>query len=93
MPKTSLALLKKQLNLDSSEDDELLLLYLGAAEQWIASYTGWGVFDGDPVETQAALMLCAHWYSNREAAQSGSLSSIPFSITELLASRREAFTG
>lgn len=90
---TSLFLLKAQLNLDHSLDDELLAHKLAAAEAWIVQHTG-APFAAEPALTEAALQLAAYWYEQREAASFGvSTQPIPFGVLELLRPYRLEVTG
>jgi len=91
---TSIALLKSQLNLDHDLDDALLDQKLDAAEQWIASYTGLPFIEGNAMQIEAALMLAAYWYEQREAASFGMTTApVPFGVRDLLSSFREEVTG
>lgn len=89
----STALAKKHLNLDGSDDDELIALYVGAAERFIENYTGKALsgFDPVPVDLQlAVLMLVAFYYEQREAASFGvTMHLAPYSIISIANSYRE----
>lgn len=96
MPVTPLALLKSQLTLEHDLDDPLLSHKLAVAEEWIGNFTGTPFADHDPLPasiTEAALMLAAHWYIQREAATDMRLTSIPFGVLDLVRPYRESVTG
>lgn len=93
---TPLSLLKAQLNImpDSVLDDELLAHKLRVAEAWIATHTGEPFDSDEPAQVEAALMLAAYWFEQREAASFGtSTALVPFGVYELLAPFRVAVTG
>lgn len=96
MTTTPLALLKAQLTLEHDLDDALLSHKLAVAEEFIGNHTGTPFADRDPVPaslTEAALMLAAHWYLNRESASDLRLMPVPFGVHELLAPYKEQVTG
>jgi uncharacterized phage protein (predicted DNA packaging) len=90
---TALSLLRRQLNLCDSADDELLAVYIAAAEGWIVGQIGkeLAAFDAVPGEiTLATLQLAAHWYENREAVLVGiGANEIPFGVRDLIRPYRE----
>jgi uncharacterized phage protein (predicted DNA packaging) len=84
---TTLSLLKKQANIDHTDDDELLQHYLDTAEGWIADYIGRPLSDLDPFPAQvkhAALMLASYWYGQREASAPAAASHVPFGVYDLI---------
>ncbi|TYB85524.1 head-tail connector protein [Oceaniovalibus sp. ACAM 378] len=90
---TPVALLKSQLNIDHDLDGALLAHKLGAAEIWIANYTG-VPFDGaNAAQVEAALQLASYWFEQREAAFDGSSKAIPFGVRDLLESFKDQVTG
>jgi uncharacterized phage protein (predicted DNA packaging) len=85
---TTLSLLKKQANIDHTDDDELLQHYLDTAEGWISDYCGVVLADLSPFPAQikhAAMLLASYWYEQREAGAFGvSINSIPFGVIDLI---------
>ena len=89
----SLALFKKHVRADDfSGDDDLLNTYLEAAWEWVVKATN---RSGEELETmgagtypmalkQAAMMLAAHWYDNREAVRVGEAKPVPYGIEALV---------
>lgn len=66
----SVALAKAHLNIDGTADDELISLYIGAAEAFLGNYIGkpLATFDTLPADlTLAVLKLVAFYYEQREA--------------------------
>lgn len=91
---TPTTLLKSQLNITHALDDDLLAHKLAVAELWIGKNTGTSFDPSDPILTEAALMLGAFWYEQREAASFGlTTAPVPFGVRELLNSYRESVTG
>lgn len=91
--KTPLPLLKDQLNLDHSFDNDLLEHKLAAAEIWIANHTGVPFDPTNAAQTEAALQLAAYWYEQREAVLEGRMMPIPFGARDLLDSIKQSVTG
>jgi hypothetical protein len=81
----------------ASGTDELLQLYIDAAEARAAAMLGKPLSDFDPVPAdvkQAILQLAAHFYANREAAIIGSSGNeLPFGVADLLRPYRLEVTG
>ena len=95
-PRTPVSLLKAQLRLDNTADEDSFLTHkLATAEDWIRGHIGADLPDPmPPAMTEAALQLAAHWYEAREAVAFGiSGAPIPFGVTALLQSYREEVTG
>jgi len=70
MPTISVELSRQYMNVDHSADDDIIRLFIGAADEWFQHYTGVKLvsFDTVPAGIQRAiLMLVAHYYENREA--------------------------
>ena len=90
---TSLSLLKRQAVVDHNDDDELLQHHLDSAEGWISDYCGIDITTLTPCPfqiKQAALMLAAYWYSQREAgAFNMSINPIPFGVEDLIRPHRK----
>lgn len=97
MSLTPLELLRKQTYTDDCAteqipgDDRYLQGLLDAAEEWVSMYTHrplGELCDGSgtlrPSVSHAVLMLAAHWYNQREAAVTGSMSPAPYGIDTLL---------
>lgn len=95
MPVTPLTLLKSQLNIDYTHDDALLAHKLAAAEEWIARQIGTDFPDPAPATlTEAALMLAAHWYEQREAVAFGEAGrAVPYGVGELVAGHKDRIAG
>lgn len=92
MPETPIALIRAHLNLDGEHDNALLTHYAGAAEAWVAAYTG-QPFTGHPLETQSVLLMTAHSYETREAATFSNGFSVPFGVHDLLSPLKARVTG
>lgn len=84
-------LAKKHLNIDHSDDDELIEHYLDVAHEWIVDFIGKPFPDPIPATLkQAVMQLAAHFYENREAVLVGiSASEIPFGVLDLIRPHRE----
>lgn len=90
----SLPEVKAHLRVEHDEEDALIEQMARAAEDYVAQYLNrpvpWTDDNGDPVEVpamvrQAALMLITHWYVNRSAVLTGSVSKeIEFATNSLL---------
>ncbi len=87
------SLLKLQLNIDFSDDDELLQHKLEAAEAWIGNYIGtpWTEFDTVPADLKEGILLLAgHLYENREATLIGvNPYELPFGLLDMIRPYRE----
>lgn len=102
MPLLDVVLLKKQLRLDADDtaEDELLEVYLGAAEQAAANYIGrqlypagelvpegdsYGLTLDNKAVVAAILMHAAQMYENRETVVTGiTASEVPMAYAHLL---------
>lgn len=77
--------------------DELLQLYIDAAEAQAAAMLGKPLSDFSPVPAdikQAILQLAAHFYANREAVLVGAgVNEIPYGVADLLRAHRVEVTG
>lgn len=98
MSYVSLDLLKNAVYADNiCCDDALLSFYMDAAEAHVIGMTQRDesslleAGDGDlPLELkQAALMLAAHWYRQREAASESSQNAVPYGVSALVKRWRE----
>lgn len=93
----TLSLAKAHMNIDGSADDELVQLYLDAAEQWIGNYVGKALSDFDPLPADlklAILQLVAFRYEQREAVAYGVTGQLaPFGVTSVADSYRERWFG
>jgi uncharacterized phage protein (predicted DNA packaging) len=94
---TTLALAKAHMNIDGSADDELIQLYLDAAETWLGAYTGKDLAALDPFPADlklAVLKLAAFYYEQREAVGFGVTMQIaPYGVTSIADSYRERWFG
>ncbi|MHA7882582.1 head-tail connector protein [Nitratireductor rhodophyticola] len=93
----SLPLAKAHMNIVSNDDDELITLYLGAAETFIGNYIGKPLADLDPLPDDlklAVLKQAAFYYEQREAVAFGIAMQIaPFGVTSIADSYRERWFG
>lgn len=74
MSSVTLSLAKAHLNIDHSADDELIQLYIDAADSWFEAQTGRKPGDISPVPADiklAMLKLVAFYYMHREAVSFG----------------------
>ena len=92
----TIEIIKKHCNIDSNEDDDLLIQYRYAATQMVGNIINQdasfmcGTLDDLDVEnniciSQAILMLIGHFYKNRDAVSGINQNSIPFGVEALLA--------
>jgi uncharacterized phage protein (predicted DNA packaging) len=97
MSTITLSLAKAHMNIDGSADDELIQLYLDAAETWIGNYIGKALVDIDPLPADlklAILQLVAFRYEQREAVAYGVTGQLaPFGVTAVADSYRESWFG
>lgn len=93
MSETPLALIRAHLNLDHEADDELLEHYAGAAESWVASYTGTSFDRTEPRMIQAVLLMTGHSYAVREAATFARPFSVPYGVEDVLSGLKTRITG
>jgi uncharacterized phage protein (predicted DNA packaging) len=74
MSTVTLALAKSYSNIAGIDDDELVQLFIDAAEEWLGNYIGKPLAEFDPVPAdlkRAVLMLVAFYYEQREAVAYG----------------------
>lgn len=93
----SVSLAKAHMNIVGNDDDELISLYIGAAETWLGNYVGKPLsgFDVLPDDLKlAVLRLAAFYYEQREAVAFGITMQIaPFGVTSIADSYREKWFG
>lgn len=97
MSAVSLDLAKAHMKIDGSAEDELITLYIDAAESWAGNYIGKPLADLDPVPADvklAILKLVAFYYEVRSLATYGiSVDMAPQGVTAILDSYRERWFG
>lgn len=97
MSAVSLDLAKQHMQVDDAADDELIKLYIDAAETWCGNYIGKPVADLDPVPADiklAILKLVAFYFEVRSLATFGlSVDMAPQGVTAILSSYRERWFG
>jgi uncharacterized phage protein (predicted DNA packaging) len=97
MTAVSLDLAKAHMKVDGTAEDELISLYLDAAETWCGNYTGKPISDLDPVPADvklAILKLVAFYFEVRSLATYGlSVDMAPQGVTSILNSYREQWFG
>lgn len=81
---------KAHLNIvGSTADDALIGRLIDAAKAQIAADLGFAYPDDNKAIDQAALMLVAHWYENREASLVGvNAQSVPIGVTDIVNNHR-----
>lgn len=88
----TLSLAKSYSNIIGTDDDELLQLFIDAAETWLGNYIGKPLAAFDPVPAdlkRAVLMLTAFYYEQREAVAYGITGQMaPFGVTSIAESYR-----
>jgi uncharacterized phage protein (predicted DNA packaging) len=93
MTAVSLDLAKAHMKVDGTAEDELISLYLEAAETWCGNYIGKPLADLDPVPAdvkRAVLCLVSYYYEVRNIASFGlSMQLAPQGVTSILDSYRE----
>jgi uncharacterized phage protein (predicted DNA packaging) len=92
MTAVSLDLAKSHMKVDGTAEDELISLYLDAAEMWAGNYIGQPIADLDPVPADvklAILKLISFYFEVRSLATFGlSAEMAPQGVTSLLDSYR-----
>ncbi|MBX5023053.1 head-tail connector protein [Rhizobium lentis] len=93
MTAVSVDLAKAHMKVDGTAEDELISLYLEAAETWCGNYIGKPIADLDPVPADvkiAILKLVSFYYEVRSLATYGlSVDMAPQGVTSILDSYRE----
>jgi uncharacterized phage protein (predicted DNA packaging) len=88
MSAVTLELAKAHMKVDGTAEDELISLYIEAAEQWAGNYIGKPIADFDPVPADikiAILKLVAFYYEVRSLATFGlSVDMAPQGVTSIL---------
>ena len=65
----TLSQVKAHLRITQNAEDDILGIYIDAAEQWICNYIDEpDITDDDPAFIQAAFLLVGDFYQNREAS-------------------------
>jgi hypothetical protein len=88
---------KQQLNITTTDDDELISRLLDTAQEWLEAQIGYKLADkypptGSPAVStvptpldHARLLLVSHWYANREATLVGvSATPLPFGVADIV---------
>lgn len=93
-----LALVKQQMRVDHSEEDQLIQGYIDAAVVHVEQHCDRHIVDTPTTPDQmgltsdvrqAVMMLVAHWYANREAVVVGTITAdVPLGFERLLWYRR-----
>ncbi|EBX2401348.1 phage gp6-like head-tail connector protein [Salmonella enterica subsp. enterica serovar Bareilly] len=85
-----------RIDTDDTTEDEMLLLYYGAATRKAENYINRKLYEGDVPDTDpdglkiaddillALMLLVGHWFNCREEASDVTKMSIPFGFTSLL---------
>ncbi|MEP9373528.1 head-tail connector protein [Mesorhizobium sp. KR1-2] len=93
----SLSLAKAHLNIDGTADDELISLYIDAAEAQLSNHIGKPLADIDPLPGDlklAVLKLVAFHYEQREAVGFGvTMQLAPYSVMSIADAYRESWFG
>lgn len=88
----TVALAKSYASIAGNDDNELLQLFIDAAETWLGNYIGKPLADFDPVPAdlkRAVLMLVAFYYEQREAVAFGITGQMaPLGVTSIAESYR-----
>ncbi len=102
MAVTSLELLKQHVRADDfADDDEYLLHLLDAAELSIVHYTNRSLADllelgggkDFPADlTHAILLICGHWYNQRESVSAQQMHAVPHALESLIRPYRVLIT-
>lgn len=90
-----LARVKLHLRLDGDEEDSIVIGYIEAAKAHVAMHCDRVLVEADPAGPeemgltpdveQAILLLVGHWYANREAVVTGTISTaVPLAVDRLL---------
>lgn len=93
----TLSLAKAHMNIDGTADDDLITLYIDAAEAFLSNYIGRALADIDPVPGDlklAVLKLVAFHYEQREAVGFGvTMQVAPYSVLSIADAYRERWFG
>lgn len=95
MSAVSLELAKAHMRIDEDTEDELISLYIEAAEQWAGNYIGKPIADLNPVPADvklAILRLVSFYFEFRNIASFElSIRSAPHNVASILDSYRESW--
>lgn len=93
MTVVSLALAKAHMKFDGTAEDELISLYIEAAEQWAGNYIGKPIADLEPVPADVKLailkLVSFHFLYRNLAVSGGSIDVAPHGVAAILDSYRE----
>lgn len=93
----STSLAKAHMNIVDDTDDELIGVYIGAAEAWLGNYIGKPLADITPLPDDlklAVLKLVAFHYEQREAVGFGvTMQLAPYGVTSIADAYRERWFG
>lgn len=97
MSSVTLSLAKAHLNIDHSSDDELIQLYIDAADDWFQGQTGRVLAEMQPIPADiklAILKLVAFYYMQREAVSFGDAVRLaPYGVQAVANAYRERWFG
>lgn len=97
MSSVSLTLAKQHLNIDHANDDELIQLYIDAADAWFEAQTGRKTAEFEPIPADiklAMLKLVGFYYMQREAVAFGDAMRLaPYGVQSVANSYRERWFG
>lgn len=88
-----LPLIRAHLVVDHSDDDQILHHYSGVATMWVAAYTGQPFDPDNALMVQAALLLVANMYEQREPIAFSNPYAVPYGINDLLSPLKVRVTG
>ncbi len=82
---------KEHARIDGDEQDADLQIKVDAANAYVLGYLPAQADDWEPPSdlVQAALLIAAHWYENREASLEGVLAEIPVGAADIIQNHRE----
>lgn len=80
----SLETAKSHLRVVTAEDDELITLYIGAAQEWIEKYLRRQVPNDSKAAQSAALLIIGGLYENRESLITGTIIAENPAVVNLL---------
>ncbi|WP_434558024.1 head-tail connector protein [Pseudomonas sp. Z4-20] len=94
-----MARVKLHLRVDGDEEDALIVGYFEAAKSYVAMHCDRELVETAPIGPeqigftpdveQAVLLLVGHWYANREAVVTGTISTaVPLAVDRLLWPRK-----
>lgn len=89
----TLAEFKDHARILHDDEDSEIQIKVDAANEYVAGFLDVGAEELSTYEPpadlkQAALMVAAHWWENRESAQPDSLHDIPLDASEILLNHR-----